>query len=103
MPICDAAPGRFSTTTLWFRDFDRYSATMRAVRSVPPPGANGTMMRTVWLGYAGACDQAAAEMSTALNAKAMATILRDIEFLPMGRTCCFRLFIVVNRPGSARR
>src|SRR5690349_5183297 len=60
MPICEAAPGRFSTTTLWLSDLVSDSATMRAVRSVPPPGANGTMILIGWLGYAAGCDQAAA-------------------------------------------
>src|SRR6185369_6945484 len=45
------APTRFSTTTGWPRRSARFVATMRAVRSVPPPGGKPTSMRTGLAGY----------------------------------------------------
>ena len=42
-PITPPAPPRFSTTIEWpFHSCDSLAATVRAVMSVPPPGANGT-------------------------------------------------------------
>src|SRR5688572_5791656 len=48
MPL---APPRLSTTTCRFSDSDMPVARCRAMTSVPPPGANGTTMRTALTGY----------------------------------------------------
>src|SRR6185369_8186064 len=46
-------------TKFWPRSRDSFSATMRATRSTPPPGACGAMIFTGRLGY-GACARAGA-------------------------------------------
>ena len=45
VPMMVPAPGRLSTITFWPRSFDISSARMRAMVSVPPPGAKGTTSR----------------------------------------------------------
>src|SRR4029077_3556257 len=45
-------PGRFSIRTCWSQLFESRSATMRAITSVGPPAANGTTIRTGWVGQA---------------------------------------------------
>jgi hypothetical protein len=40
------APGRFSTMNGWLKIVWYFSASMRAMMSVPPPGGAPTMMRT---------------------------------------------------------
>ena len=58
-----SAPGRFSTTTDVFH-FDRSSsATIRASRSVVPPGANPTTIRTVLFGKSEAASAGTAKPS----------------------------------------
>jgi hypothetical protein len=44
------APGLFSTTNCRPICFDSASAVMRAMVSVPPPGGDGTIMRTGFVG-----------------------------------------------------
>src|SRR5688572_18641961 len=46
------APGRLSTIQFWPMSSAIFGATMRAVASAPPPGANGTTRRTGRVGYA---------------------------------------------------
>src|SRR5437588_7358999 len=46
------APGRFSTMKLWPSGSLSFCATMRAMMSVAPPGAYGTMILTGLAGYA---------------------------------------------------
>ena len=46
MPIMLPAPGRFSTKNCWPIDCDKCCASTRAEMSVPPPGADGTMIFT---------------------------------------------------------
>src|SRR6267143_7033327 len=46
IPIFCDAPGRFSITTGWPRNFDASGATMRATMSTGPPGAVGKTRRT---------------------------------------------------------
>ena len=46
MPVVPPAPAMFSTMNCWPSDFEKYSPTMRAMMSVGPPAANGTMMVT---------------------------------------------------------
>src|SRR5687767_10410803 len=109
MPIADAAPGRFSMTTLWFSDFDIASATMRAVRSVPPPGVKGTMILIGWLGYAGAWDQATTETRDALAATASVAIRCSIGRSSLGAgfdgaSGCRRARLLFREPrGLVRR
>src|SRR5688500_12468726 len=45
------APPRLSTTNCWPRYSDSLFENTRAVMSLPPPGANGTMTRTGFVGY----------------------------------------------------
>jgi len=47
MPISVLAPARFSTTTCCPRVSDSFGDTIRAVVSVPPPGDDGTISRTM--------------------------------------------------------
>src|SRR5882762_7968054 len=51
VPITPPAPPRFSTTTDCPHFCESFAATVRAVISVPPPGANGTMNVTGLAGY----------------------------------------------------
>src|SRR5450432_3797618 len=51
MPMLPPAPARLSTTTCWPHASDNFAATTRAITSVGPPGANGTIMRTAFVGY----------------------------------------------------
>src|SRR5262249_34725 len=46
VPILLAAPGRFSMTNCWPSRSDSHCPIKRAMMSVPPAGANPTMMRT---------------------------------------------------------
>jgi hypothetical protein len=45
-PIWPLAPGRFSTMTGWPQIATSFGSMMRASVSAPPPGGNGTTMRT---------------------------------------------------------
>src|SRR6187549_177266 len=45
------APARFSTTTDWPESALSLFASMRPIRSVTPPAANGTTMRMGFTGY----------------------------------------------------
>ena len=45
-PIRPAAPARLSTKKDCSRRCCRCGVSMRAIRSAPPPGANGTTIRT---------------------------------------------------------
>src|SRR5450759_1533672 len=68
VPMRALAPGRFSTTNCWPVLAVMRCARLRAMMSVPPPGANGTISLTARVGYvpgadagaAAACAQAAA-------------------------------------------
>src|SRR5712691_6238968 len=51
MPIIWPAPGRLSTTNCRPNDSESFSATARAMMSVPPPAAEGTIKRTGLDGY----------------------------------------------------
>ena len=50
-PILVEPPGRLSTTNCCPRFSVNLAAMVRAVKSVLPPAANGTMMRTDFVGY----------------------------------------------------
>ena len=45
VPSVLPAPGRLSTRPCWPNESWNICATKRAAMSLPPPGANGTMMR----------------------------------------------------------
>jgi len=45
------APGLFSIMTVAPRSFAISCASVRAITSVPPPGANGTTILTILSGY----------------------------------------------------
>jgi hypothetical protein len=51
-PMLPEAPDRLSTTKFWLYCNRKLSAKSRASKSVEPPVAHGTMMRTVDCGYA---------------------------------------------------
>src|SRR6478672_11596556 len=63
-PSVEPAPGRLSMTTGTFQRSASFWATRRPVISVPPPGANGTIIRTGFVGYDGC---AAASLLDALR------------------------------------
>src|SRR5256885_14664123 len=65
------APGLLSTMTGWPRSLAISAPSVRAIRSVPPPGAKGTTRRT---GFSGKAADAALQTvaSTAMNAMALA-------------------------------
>ena len=60
-----SAPWRFSTTIAWPHFSDSRSAITRADRSMPLPGGNGTMKRTVRCGQDCACTSGGAATSMA--------------------------------------
>ena len=51
MPSVPPAPVRFSTTICWPIERDMTSPTARAIKSIAPPGASGTMKRTGRFGH----------------------------------------------------
>ena len=50
MPMLPPAPAMFSTMNCWPRRSDSFCPISRAMTSVGPPAANGTMMRTTLFG-----------------------------------------------------
>lgn len=64
-------PGRLSTAIGWPSRSDTTPPSSRAVVSVPPPGENGTMIVTGWLGQF-ACADAASGINAAAAASAAA-------------------------------
>src|ERR671914_229996 len=68
MPIMLPAPGLFSTKNCWPNALEKCTTSTRATMSVPPPGGEGTTMRTVRVGDS--CAAAAA----AISKKAAATL-----------------------------
>jgi hypothetical protein len=50
-PIVPPAPDRLSAMNCWPNSAVSRAANMRATISVPPPGASGTIMRTVFSGH----------------------------------------------------
>ena len=50
VPMVPPPPERFSTTADWPQAFCRCAASNRPITSVVPPGAAGTMRRTVSVG-----------------------------------------------------
>ena len=67
MPVVPPAPATFSTTNCWPSALEKYSPVMRAITSVGPPAANGTMMVTGRVGY---CWSAAKADDAAISAAA---------------------------------
>src|SRR5258706_85223 len=67
MPIIWPAPGRLSTTNCCASDSESFCARARAMMSVPPPAAEGTMKRTGLDGYAAVCAGACAQASTEIR------------------------------------
>src|SRR4029079_17134428 len=65
-------PGRFSIRTCWSQLFESRSPTMRAITSVGPPAANGTTIRTGWVGQARAFARLAAMPDASADAAASA-------------------------------
>jgi hypothetical protein len=67
VPMLPPAPGRFSTTTLWFNSLPSGMLTRRASVSPPPPGANGTISVMGRLGQVSAPMALAAGPLTAIQ------------------------------------
>src|SRR6478736_885719 len=65
VPSAPAAPPTFSTTTGWPRSLRICSAARRAMMSVLPPAANGTIRRMGRFGY---CAQALVRVAAATAA-----------------------------------
>ena len=74
--ITELPPGLFSTSTGTPRSGESFSASERATTTVPPPGANGTTMRTVWLG-----NSAALAMVATTSTAAATTSLDNLMFI----------------------
>src|SRR4051812_1418636 len=79
MPSMPPAPGLFSTITWEPRPSVRRWAMKRAMKSEPPPGANGTMMRTGFDGYG--CAAAWSE-TTSAAAAARRVLIMEAEGTP---------------------
>src|SRR6478672_2817681 len=71
-------PGRFSIRTCWSQLFESRSPTMRAITSVGPPAANGTTIRTGWVGQARAFARLAVMPDASADAAASAKQRRVI-------------------------
>src|SRR6185503_1774646 len=69
------APPRLSTTNVWPSASVYFFARSRAVRSVVPPGAAGTMMRTGLAGQVCACADTPTHDNTVMMAAAIDFIL----------------------------
>src|SRR5690242_4838197 len=69
VPMIEPAPGWSSTTNDCLSSCDRYCAIWRQYTSAGPPAANGTMMRTGWVGYSCA-DADRVRLASAATAKA---------------------------------
>src|SRR6266849_10708499 len=67
IPIIWPAPGRLSTTNCCASDSESFCASARAMMSVPPPAAEGTMKRTGFDGYAAVCAGACAQASSKIG------------------------------------
>src|SRR3954470_12857655 len=82
------APALFSTITVVFHMSASFWPTTRASRSVPPPGAKPTMMRTGWVGRL--CARAMGSATVA--ATPVMKVLRCIFSLSwvglLGKTLC---------------
>src|SRR4051794_9944607 len=71
-------PGRFSIRTCWSQLLESRSPTMRAITSVGPPAANGTTIRTGWVGQARAFARLAAMPDASADAAASALKQRRV-------------------------
>src|SRR5690242_2936024 len=92
MPIRPPAPPRLSTTNCWPRISDNFAENTRAVMSLPPPGANGTITRTGLVGYCWAWTGAAAVASR--PAQSIAVVGRkNIDFIQFSPRCDYESFI----------
>src|SRR5882724_1500673 len=83
-PIAVLAPARFSITTGWPQCSLMRWPTNRAIRSVGPPGGNGTMMRIGRLGkFAAALESDCAATGTIAMASAIAASARRSTLRPL--------------------
>src|SRR6186713_824763 len=73
MSLLLPAPARLLITTWWPKLSDNFAATKRAITSVGPPGAKGTIMRTDLVGYCGSAALAAPNVALAATATTMRT------------------------------
>ena len=89
-------PGRFSITMLDFQSLLTISASVRVKRSVPPPGANGTRIRTGRDGKPSAAT--AGPLAAASQATTHARSNR-----PMNRMGFLSFFLLVGPRGSCRK
>src|SRR5258707_7681682 len=83
-PIAVLAPARFSITTGWPQCSLMRWRTKRAMRSVGPPGGNGTMMRIGRLGkFAAAPGSDCAATGTVAAASAIAASVKRSTLRPL--------------------
>ena len=82
-PMLPDAPTRLSTTTGWPSTPARRAATVRVVRSLPPPAANGEIQRTGRSGCEGwaGCAAAGTTNSAAATLQGIAQAVAQIERL----------------------
>ena len=71
MPSVPPAPVRFSTSTFWPSGPDMRSPSARAMKSMAPPGASGTMKRTGRFGHPPLCARAPRPASASAAAAAL--------------------------------
>ena len=89
-PVVPPAPGKFSTTNCCPRVPDMCSPATRAETSVPPPGANGTIIVIVRVGYAcalttrGDADSVAAPVASCRNClrASLMVMLHELSTFP---------------------
>src|SRR6201989_2140752 len=97
VPSAPDAPGWFSTTTGWPHLALRFCAMMRAITSVPPPAANGTIILMAWSRYSPAL---AGSASAPSNARAVAIrtsiCISPVFFLSLGMP----LIAILRRCGN---
>src|SRR5258706_13791489 len=88
----DAAPGRLSTITVCLHCSLSFCAIARATTSVPPPGGNGTTMRTGLSGYAAATAHVAPAMAITAAAPRTRDALIRTDIRCMDHLSPFRVF-----------
>src|SRR5215831_20719843 len=95
-----AAPGRLSMMTLSFQSFCNSAAKRRPSTSVPPPGGNGTMMRTRPFGNA--CARAASIRASRLAIRPASASRRVIMNAHLCNLVCVEVRVFVTVPSNRR-
>src|ERR1700682_93888 len=89
MPMMPPAPPRLSTMNCWPSASDSFCENCRAVMSLPPPGAKGTITRTTFVGYCSLQTGAAAvtRAQAATEASAVKRVRADFIYPPTDLRC----------------